>query len=255
MAFDTLGYTPFIREGRHPKSLLVYRQTAPGAIHTRPSMRAASGSGDAVEILSKGRQFVVFGEHPDTKLPYRWIGEANPLEDTPADAPIVLPEQIEAFLVGINKIMPLAAGGSTERRRTGTKGGYSPRAYNAEGKVTDGRESLLRDCTYQAAHECWVVGDPWNVEALYLRAWELFGEQAWLEDQKWSIGDAMQYARQIVRRLREGAISFEEEPAIIDPFYGSGQLYTVQQSRDAYHRTCVQYGSNCRRPVDSREAA
>jgi hypothetical protein len=113
-------------------------------------MRAASGSGDAIEILSKGRQFVVFGEHPDTKLQYRWIGEANPLEDTPVDAPVVLPGQIEACLVGINKIMPLAAGGSTGRKRAG--GGYSPRTYSTEGKVTDGRESLLRDCTYQAAH-------------------------------------------------------------------------------------------------------
>ena len=41
------------------------------------------GSGDDLDILANGRQFVAFGIHPKTKQPYAWIGPESPLTASP----------------------------------------------------------------------------------------------------------------------------------------------------------------------------
>ena len=205
VAFNSFGYTPFVRIGREPKRLLVYRQHFPSSVPIRSeSFRFADDSG-LIEILSAGKQFIAFGMHPETGLPYRWISDANPLEDTPAEAPLVTQEQVDAFLQAVReKIAPFAVGlyGKTHPD--------APRVYDAQGLVTDGRESLLRDCIFQAAHEIHRVGDALTAKTVACRGWELFAERAITTDGKWTEKDALPKASAIVRKIRDGRLNLNE---------------------------------------------
>jgi hypothetical protein len=141
---------------------------------------------------------MIRGMHPDTGQPYQWIGEANPLDDTPKAAPLVTQEQIDAFLAAVHEIMPLVRAGS------GGNGGDAARHVNADGLVDDGRESFLRDCIWIAAHD---IDGPLTAQAVAGRGWELFEERAWNGDAKYSFDkQAMVKARLLIRRLNDGRI-------------------------------------------------
>ena len=68
------------RTGRAPKTGFVFRTDEP--IKKRKQAVRSSGkapldkngkpTGEAVEVLGEGQQFVAFGIHPDTQQPYRW---------------------------------------------------------------------------------------------------------------------------------------------------------------------------------------
>jgi len=80
---ELLGPTPLERVGKAPKVLLVYRETE----------RMEKLSMQPIEVLAQGQQFVAYGVHPDTGMPYQWPNE-NPV-DTPVDAvPLVTPQQV-----------------------------------------------------------------------------------------------------------------------------------------------------------------
>ena len=232
VAFDKLGYTPFVRVGRAPKILLVYRQV-PGSI---TSTKLSAANGDGLEILANGRQFIAFGIHPDTRKPYSWVGETSPLEEGPTNAPLVNQEDIDAFLDAVHQIMPLGTG---KRAGTGKSGGDDQLfAYNEAGQVTDGRERLLRDCVLEVARETWAANEPLEVQPLADQAWLLFIGRAWLEDQKWSLGDALAKARSTIRRLRDGTIALDAELNDADPFFLSGQRRTASHTRVLYRDDC-----------------
>jgi AAA domain/Bifunctional DNA primase/polymerase, N-terminal len=110
-----LGVTPLQRVGKAPKILLCYRSETP--IRKRQTgefyLPYSPGVAQKVEVLGKGQQFVVFGTHPDTRQPYRWLGP-SPL-DIPASAlPLVTDEQIDRFVAEAERIIR-AAGGRTQR--------------------------------------------------------------------------------------------------------------------------------------------
>jgi hypothetical protein len=213
-AFRHLGVTGFIRVGVAPKRLLVYRQpyTAPRVYrqngHATPaSIRSETyrfaDSGALIEILSTGRLFVGFGIHPDTGLPYRWIGDATPLEDTPTDAPLITQEQVEAFIAAVHaEIAPLVIGATGNPSAVDAK-----REVNADGLVTDGRENLLRDCVFRAANEVHARGDALTPQGVGARGWELFVARAWLADGKWQEKHALTKARVLVRRINAGRVT------------------------------------------------
>lgn len=90
-----LGVTPLVRVGKAPKVLLVYRTTEP----------MEKLSYQPIEVLASGQQFVAYGVHPDTGLPYHWPDE-NPT-DTPLDAlPLVSPAQVEAAVQEAYTLVP-----------------------------------------------------------------------------------------------------------------------------------------------------
>jgi hypothetical protein len=76
-----------VRFGRKPKRAIVCRTSAPfkkikvefDSFFTDPETGEIRH--DAIEILGDGQQLACFGEHPDTKQPYEWIG------GSPADVP------------------------------------------------------------------------------------------------------------------------------------------------------------------------
>lgn len=90
---DTYGITVY-RIGKAPKVLAVYRVAVPG-IRKITSENYVVGK---VEILSAGQQFVSYGTHPDTKMPYTWPGPFGGIVDVPVTD---LPELTEANMVDI----------------------------------------------------------------------------------------------------------------------------------------------------------
>ena len=237
LAFEHLGPTPFIRVGLWPKRLLVYRkrkdaahndgrgvQTSSSAVHS-VSFKAANG--DGIEILSDGKQFTIYGMHREAGRPYCWPGECNPLDDTPAAAPLVHQEQVDAFLAAVNEIIPL----TSATGRAGN-GGDAARHVNADGLIDDGRESFLRDCIYRAAHEIEEQGEALTAQAVAGRGWELFDKRAWNNDAKYSFDkQAMQKARLLLRRLGDGRTELGGSTATTPPTYDGNGVKPIDDKR------------------------
>ena len=78
VVFDICGQTPFIRQGRAPREVYLYRTSDP-----QNKMQVGG-----VEILGRGQQVVIHGIHPDTQEPYIWPHESI-LDATPEDLPQV----------------------------------------------------------------------------------------------------------------------------------------------------------------------
>jgi hypothetical protein len=87
LATDHLGHSDAVRVGRAPKRMIVYR--AGEAIQSRKLTQ--------LEILSKGRQFVAYGVHPDTQRPYEWPDD-NLADIDIGQLPAVRQTDIDAFL-------------------------------------------------------------------------------------------------------------------------------------------------------------
>ena len=92
---EMLGETPLVRVGKAPKVLLVYRCTE----------KMSKLSYQPIEVLADGQQFVAYGVHPDTGLPYTWPVE-SPTE-TPLDSlPLVTPQQVEEAIKAAFELIP-----------------------------------------------------------------------------------------------------------------------------------------------------
>ena len=92
---DKLGTTPLVRVGKAPKVLLVFRCTE----------KMSKLSYQPIEVLADGQQFVAYGVHPDTGLPYQWPVE-SPTETTVDSLPVVTPEQVEAAVKAAFELIP-----------------------------------------------------------------------------------------------------------------------------------------------------
>jgi P4 family phage/plasmid primase-like protien len=110
LAIQHLGIAPE-RQGRAPKSLLMYRTAAPFG-----RMRLwIDGRKHLVEILGDGQQFVLSGIHPGTQKPYSWrspIVEASALNEITSEA-------ADAFLVELAATLDLL-GYTTQREGNGS---------------------------------------------------------------------------------------------------------------------------------------
>ena len=220
LAFEHLGITPFIRIGRAPKCLLIYRQTKPGAVCSQ-SVKAASGNGDGVEILSARKQFTAFGIHNETGKPYRWVGESNPLNDMPSSAPLTDQEHVGAFLRAVAEVMPFGSSGS---------GADAARHTTAEGLIDDGRENLLRDCIWQAAHEINAAGNPLTAAAVAALGWDRFTSRAWLEDGKYRERHARTKAQSLIRLINSGRVKLDASAHAV-PTYALVEPEAVEAAR------------------------
>jgi Protein of unknown function (DUF3987)/Bifunctional DNA primase/polymerase, N-terminal len=82
--FEERGYI-LVRIGQAPKRAIVLRTDKPFPKIVR-NLTAPNGTEHKIEILCDGQQVIAFGEHPDTKQPYRWHGGepgAIPLDELP----------------------------------------------------------------------------------------------------------------------------------------------------------------------------
>lgn len=108
LAVEHLGATPLRRVGQAPKRLLAYRVDGDGPLHKAQTPELFKGSLDGpkakVEVLGRGQQFVAYGTHPATGMPFAW-GAATP-ETTPlADLPAVNRDQVEAFVAAAERLL------------------------------------------------------------------------------------------------------------------------------------------------------
>jgi hypothetical protein len=68
-----LGDRILVRTGLPPKRLIPFRTSTPFSKITA-KLISADGTGEKLEWLADGQQFVCFGIHPDTRQPYTWRG-------------------------------------------------------------------------------------------------------------------------------------------------------------------------------------
>jgi hypothetical protein len=72
-----------MRVGRAPRAVYIIRTAGPV-----PYARIEFGeNNDRVELLTDGRQFVAWGEHPVTRQPYHWPVPPAPFSDLPRRRP------------------------------------------------------------------------------------------------------------------------------------------------------------------------
>lgn len=78
--------TDFVRVGKSPKMLLMYR----GNVRSQKP--------HPIEIFGHSGQIAAFGMHPKTRRPYQWIHDMSPLDASPEDLPEITEQQVRAFL-------------------------------------------------------------------------------------------------------------------------------------------------------------
>ncbi len=103
LAFQTLGMTPFRRQGRPPRVLLIYR-VAPGTDLRSASYRLevdGKPGDDQIEILGKGKSVTFYGAHHSTGDYFRW-GDLQPTFASPEAAPLIKREQLTEFLDAVD---------------------------------------------------------------------------------------------------------------------------------------------------------
>jgi len=207
LAVEVFGETPFLRQGQAPKVALVYR--AAEAIPS-VSLKAADGSGDGIDVLAEGRQFVAYGTHRKTLKPYTWIGAESPLTAGPEEAPEITPAQIDTFLARLRGIVELNGTGGRAGRAGG--GGSAQIVRNADGKVIDGREYHLTRVVFAAALAMKAEGAEITVAALATRGWEAFTTSTVLDDARWSPAAARMKAVALLDRVKRGFVSLDPKP-------------------------------------------
>jgi hypothetical protein len=212
LAFEHLGQTGFIRVGRPPRLLLLYR----------PCDDIDSTKIGCVDILSFGKQFVAYGIHPDTDQPYNWMdSHLNPTSAKLDGLPIISGAAVRTFVEAYSRqVNPLAEGTrSSISNTTGAMKSYqraSPRDFPAHqsqyesrisrderGIVVDGREAFMAKLT--AAQ--YARGDFGSPQELANKVWAEFSAKADLSRPKssnplarWSARDALAKARHICQR-------------------------------------------------------
>jgi hypothetical protein len=102
------GEHALCRVGRAPKCLFIFRTDEPSS--KRLSRVFMFGETKAqIEILGTGQQFVAFGEHPDTAMPYEWIGN-SPLDVPFADLPAIGSAGLDQFIADAEAALTAAGG-------------------------------------------------------------------------------------------------------------------------------------------------
>jgi hypothetical protein len=212
LAREALGDTPFVREGRAPRCMLVYR--AAEAI-PKQALKSLDGSGDGIDVMGAGSQFVAFGIHPSTLRAYSWQrGSESPLSASPDLAPEIDADQIAAFLDRIRHILPLGKAGGSR----GPGGSSATIVRDAEGLVVDGREAFLTRLVHRIGCQLHVEVGEITAESLSACAWTRFQAEARLvvDGREWSRSDVEFKAARWLDRVNRKVISIptpRDDPA------------------------------------------
>jgi hypothetical protein len=135
----------YVRFGLPPKRLIPLRTDEPFAKLYR-TFKAPDGSEHKIEILGDGQQFVVDGEHPLTRKPYRWFGgELATIKRQ--DLPYVRFEDAKEFIDAATKLLAefgfVVTNASSNLQ---TNGGGAPRVQaNSGGKNPQADPELIAD--------------------------------------------------------------------------------------------------------------
>jgi hypothetical protein len=139
-----LGPTPLVREGRHPKKLMLYR-------FEPPMVLPGKAFGNFEIFHAAGTQTVFAGVHPETGAPYRWIAGASPFDTAPGDLPIVNQAQVVAL---IDALRPLCGAAPMQSRKGAKKQVarvYAPNGQGASDRASGAVASVISDLREHAA--------------------------------------------------------------------------------------------------------
>ena len=140
-----------VRFGRKPKRAIVCRATEPFKKIRVDLESVDPDTGEiqhnAIEILGDGQQLACFGEHPDTKQPYEWVG-GSPVDVPASDLPLI--SEADARII-IDKTVAMLGEQFGIRPRCSEYMAARPDAPVAEAKTTDvatawGAAALRRAC-------------------------------------------------------------------------------------------------------------
>lgn len=102
------------RQGKAPKLALIYRTDA-HITKLRSREFTIEGTKNQLEILGHGQQYIMYGFHPDTKQPYKWLSR-EPVDVDFKDLPLITAEGIEALIAEFERLaiayggVPVSAG-------------------------------------------------------------------------------------------------------------------------------------------------
>ncbi len=215
LAERIFGFTPFVRQGRAPKILLVYR--AAEAIPSQ-DFKTLSGDGDGLDILACSKQFVAFGIHRDTGNHYAWIGEETPLTAGPELAPVVTRGQVDDYIARAKILVPMTRGSGGRARKNG-KGGDGTPVYDDNGKVIDGREGHLARCVWKSFNRLKDDGAEISSAVIANLAWAEFERTTDLSDGKWTMTDALSRASSTYRNFKRGKFDTLDPSEDMPPTY------------------------------------
>lgn len=145
IADEMLGATPLVRVGQAPKTMLFYRAVA----DLDPGGRAFGG----YELYRHSGQVVLYGVHPDTRQPYRWI-EGRPEDMSPCDLPVVTQPMLDAFKRAIEPLCEITKRPPGKgRSHLGEASGISFTGYvlSLLNRAEDDPLKVAADCVSDAA--------------------------------------------------------------------------------------------------------
>jgi len=108
VAVDIFGPT-LIREGQSPKKALLYRSYALNQkfeVRLNKTQMTPDKKSNKIELLSLGQQVVVAAIHPETGLPYKWLGEAPWMSSgvTLDDLPEITKDKWSSFQAALSDV-------------------------------------------------------------------------------------------------------------------------------------------------------
>jgi hypothetical protein len=160
---ERIGATP-MRVGLWPKRLYLAQTDVPFSKQTIRKL----------EILGLGQQFVTFGIHPDTRKPYYWATEETPLDVPLSDLPLVDEATCLDLLTELAALLPPIGAEQRRSRKGGASSLASGPTRNADGLVTDGRDSWLSSIAFHAVHDAVDAGQHLDEDILASRVWDRF---------------------------------------------------------------------------------
>lgn len=135
---DTLGPTPLVREGLHPKKLMLYR-------FEQPMVLPGKNFGNFELFYAVGTQTVFSGIHPDTHKPYHWIAGANPTQISPRDLPLVNQSQLVELIERLRPLCDDPNERSQSRKVRRTTRVYAPVGKGASDRASGAVASVISD--------------------------------------------------------------------------------------------------------------
>ncbi|WP_146221780.1 MULTISPECIES: bifunctional DNA primase/polymerase [Methylobacteriaceae] len=169
LADQHLGRTEFRRVGRAPRIVLIYRSDPADPVRNKSfalDAKDAEGADQAIEVLADRKPITAFGAHHKTGRHFEWVGACRPDTHGPEHAPVVTQAAIEAFVSAIDAagvIVPnlrraLAVGDgpmidpalvtASGFVRPGVNMSMSGVVWDAQGKVSGGREAYVHSRAY-----------------------------------------------------------------------------------------------------------
>jgi hypothetical protein len=135
--------TVIARVGKAPKRLIPFRTDEPFKKFSLNVIAPDGKTGQKIEILGDGQQFVAYGIHPDTKKPYQWHG--GELSDVSReDLPCVSESDMKAFLAEAEGVLATH--------------GYTPKGKRPKKKLNGGQniwESCGEDANRNSSADDW----------------------------------------------------------------------------------------------------